>query len=102
MTDPKPAPTFRRAAPPPNRAKPAVPAGQSNTAAHGAGGISVRMVAASAGVTAGLVTHYFGGQSNFWAKIAAMSVLGTIPVFFTVAVMQRYLVRGISMGAVKG
>jgi multiple sugar transport system permease protein len=48
------------------------------------------------------VTHYFGGQSNFWAKIAAMSVLGTIPVFFTVAVMQRYLVRGISMGAVKG
>jgi multiple sugar transport system permease protein len=48
------------------------------------------------------VTHYFGGQSNFWAKIAAMSVLGTIPVFATVAVMQRYLVRGISMGAVKG
>ena len=48
------------------------------------------------------VTHYFGGQANFWAKIAAMSVLGTIPVFFTVAAMQRYLVRGISMGAVKG
>ena len=48
------------------------------------------------------VTHYFGGQSNFWAKIAAMSVLGTIPVFFTVAAMQRFLVRGISMGAVKG
>ncbi len=48
------------------------------------------------------VTHYFGGQSNFWAKIAAMSVLGTIPVFITVAMLQRYLVRGISMGAVKG
>jgi multiple sugar transport system permease protein len=48
------------------------------------------------------VTHYFGGQSNFWAKIAAMSVLGTLPVFFVVATMQRYLVRGISMGAVKG
>jgi multiple sugar transport system permease protein len=48
------------------------------------------------------VTHYFGGQSNFWAKIAAMSVLGTIPVFVTVAILQRYLVRGISMGAVKG
>ncbi len=48
------------------------------------------------------VTHYFGGQSNFWAKIAAMSVLGTIPVFITVATLQRYLVRGISMGAVKG
>jgi multiple sugar transport system permease protein len=48
------------------------------------------------------VTHYFGGQSNFWAKIAAMSVLGTAPVFVAVAFMQRYLVRGISMGAVKG
>jgi multiple sugar transport system permease protein len=48
------------------------------------------------------VTHYFGGQSNFWAKISAMSVLGTLPVFFTVATLQRYLVRGISMGAVKG
>ncbi len=48
------------------------------------------------------VTHYFGGQSNFWAKIAAMSVLGTLPIFLAVATLQRYLVRGISMGAVKG
>ena len=48
------------------------------------------------------VTHYFGGQSNFWAKIAAMSVLGTVPIFIAVAIMQRYLVRGISLGAVKG
>jgi multiple sugar transport system permease protein len=48
------------------------------------------------------VTHYFGGQSNFWAKISAMSVLGTLPVFFTVATLQRFLVRGISMGAIKG
>ncbi len=48
------------------------------------------------------VTHYFGAQSNFWAKIAAMSVLGAAPVFVAVAFLQRYLVRGISMGAVKG
>jgi multiple sugar transport system permease protein len=48
------------------------------------------------------VTHYFGGQSNFWAKIAAMSVLGTVPIFIAVAMLQRFLVRGISMGAVKG
>lgn len=48
------------------------------------------------------VTHYFGGQSNFWAKISAMSVLGTLPIFVAVAFMQRYLVRGISLGAVKG
>ena len=48
------------------------------------------------------VTHYFGGQSGFWAKISAMSVLGTLPIFVVVAFMQRYLVRGISLGAVKG
>jgi multiple sugar transport system permease protein len=48
------------------------------------------------------VTHYFGGQSNFWAKIAAMSVLGTIPIFIVVATLQRFLVRGMSLGAVKG
>jgi len=48
------------------------------------------------------VTHYFGGQSNFWTKIAAMSVLGTLPVFVAVVFMQRYMVRGISLGAVKG
>lgn len=47
-------------------------------------------------------THYFGGQSNGWAKIAAMAVLGPVPVFITVASLQRYFVRVISMGAVKG
>ncbi|CAI8039760.1 Diacetylchitobiose uptake system permease protein DasC [Geodia barretti] len=49
-----------------------------------------------------LVTHYYGAQSTFWAKIAALSVLGTLPVFFAVATLQRFLVRGITMGAVKG
>jgi AcrR family transcriptional regulator len=36
-------------------------------ALHGAGGISVRMVAASAGVSAGLVTHYFGSIDDLIA-----------------------------------
>ena len=48
------------------------------------------------------VTHYYGAQSTFWSKIAALSVLGTLPVFFAVATLQRFLVRGITMGAVKG
>jgi len=48
------------------------------------------------------VTHYFGGQSNFWGKISAMSVLGTLPIFIVVGFMQKYLVRGISLGAIKG
>jgi multiple sugar transport system permease protein len=48
------------------------------------------------------ITHYFGGQSNFWAKISAMSVLGTLPIFLIMAFVQRYFVRGVSLGAVKG
>ena len=47
------------------------------------------------------VMGYFGAQSTIWAKISAMSVLGTLPIFLAVATMQRYLVRGISMGAIK-
>jgi multiple sugar transport system permease protein len=31
-----------------------------------------------------------------------MSMLGTLPVFIVVGFLQRYLVRGISLGAVKG
>ena len=48
------------------------------------------------------VTGYFGSQSTFWSKIGAMSMLGVLPMFFVVAAMQRFMVRGISMGAVKG
>ncbi|MFO1039591.1 MAG: carbohydrate ABC transporter permease [Geminicoccaceae bacterium] len=48
------------------------------------------------------ISNYFGPQSTFWAKISAMSVLGTLPVFIGVAAVQKYLVRGISFGAVKG
>lgn len=48
------------------------------------------------------LTHYFGPQSSFWSKIGAMSVLGSVPVFIAVALAQRFLVRGITMGAVKG
>jgi multiple sugar transport system permease protein len=48
------------------------------------------------------ISQYFGPQSTFWAKIAAMSVLGTLPVFVAVAALQRYVVRGLSLGAVKG
>ncbi len=48
------------------------------------------------------VTGYFGSQSTFWSKIGAMSMLGVLPMFVIVATMQRFLVRGISLGAVKG
>ena len=48
------------------------------------------------------VTGYFGSQSTFWSKIGAMSMLGVLPMILIVGTMQRFIVRGISMGAVKG
>jgi multiple sugar transport system permease protein len=48
------------------------------------------------------VTGYFGPQSTFWSKIGAMSMLGVLPMIFVVGTMQRFIVRGMSMGAVKG
>jgi len=48
------------------------------------------------------ISHYFGNQTTSWAWIAGLAVLGSLPVFIAVLVMQRYLVRGISMGAIKG
>lgn len=48
------------------------------------------------------VTGYFGSQSTFWGKIGAMSMLGVLPMFLVVGLMQRWLVRGMSLGAIKG
>lgn len=48
------------------------------------------------------VTGYFGSQSTFWSKIGAMSMLGVLPMMIVVGTMQRFIVRGMSMGAVKG
>ena len=48
------------------------------------------------------VTQFMQSQATLWGKISGMTVLGTLPVFFAVATLQKYLVRGISMGALKG
>ena len=48
------------------------------------------------------ITHHFSPMSAFWARIGAMSILGCLPVFFMVVAMNRYLVRGLSGGALKG
>jgi multiple sugar transport system permease protein len=48
------------------------------------------------------VTGYFGSQSTFWSKIGALSMLGVLPMMVVVGTMQRFIVRGMSMGAVKG
>jgi hypothetical protein len=44
------------------------------------------------------ISQYFGPRSTFWARIAAMPILGVV----TVLALRRYLARAISYGAVKG
>ena len=48
------------------------------------------------------ITHHMAPMSTFWARIGAMSILGCLPVLFLIIVMNRYLVRGLSGGALKG
>jgi multiple sugar transport system permease protein len=48
------------------------------------------------------LTTYFGQEQAFWNLAGAMSILATIPIFVAITFFQRYLVRGLSMGAVKG
>jgi multiple sugar transport system permease protein len=43
-----------------------------------------------------------GGHEILWGQIGALAVMAIIPVVFLVVVLQRYVVRGLSLGAVEG
>ena len=47
---------------------------------------------------AGLVTPH----GTLWGQIAAVAVLTSLPVLLTAYLLQRYIVRGLTFGAVKG
>lgn len=46
-------------------------------------------------------TEYVGFLAVDWGKLSAAGILATAPVMVLVLVLQKYLVRGLSMGAVK-
>jgi len=48
------------------------------------------------------LSGYFSNVQAFWNLAGAMSIIATIPIFIAVVFFQRYLVRGLSMGAIKG
>ncbi|MBM3518253.1 MAG: carbohydrate ABC transporter permease [Alphaproteobacteria bacterium] len=48
------------------------------------------------------IAKFMGREATYFSRIAALSLLALIPVFLAVVTMQRYLVRGISLGAIKG
>jgi multiple sugar transport system permease protein len=45
--------------------------------------------------------NFFGKYTVFWGEIGATSIVAMLPLFILSLVMQRYLVRGLTMGAVK-
>jgi multiple sugar transport system permease protein len=47
------------------------------------------------------LVNYFGKHQVLWGQIASTSVIAMLPLFLTSFLMQRYLGRGLTLGAVK-
>jgi len=45
--------------------------------------------------------YFFGKYTVFWGEIGATSIVAMVPLFLMSFVVQRYLVRGLTLGAVK-
>jgi multiple sugar transport system permease protein len=45
--------------------------------------------------------NYFGKYTVFWGEIGATSIMAMLPMFVMSLIVQRYLVRGLTLGAVK-
>jgi multiple sugar transport system permease protein len=50
----------------------------------------------------GLLTTYLGQFRNNWGGIMAASIIASVPVVVLFIWLQKYFVRGITAGAVKG
>ncbi len=48
------------------------------------------------------LAKFMGREATYFSRIAALSILAMLPILIAVATLQRYLVRGISLGAIKG
>jgi multiple sugar transport system permease protein len=49
-----------------------------------------------------IVPSLVGGHEILWGEIAAIGTIAILPGALLSLLLQRYLVRGLSMGAVKG
>jgi multiple sugar transport system permease protein len=47
------------------------------------------------------LANFFGKMMALWGEVGAMSVMAMLPLFLMSFVVQRYLVRGLTLGAVK-
>ena len=49
-----------------------------------------------------IVPSLVGGHEILWGEIAAIGVIAIIPGVLLSIILQRYLVRGLTLGALKG
>ncbi len=48
------------------------------------------------------LANFVGGHEILWGEIGALTILAILPVIVLAVVLQRYVVRGLTFGAVKG
>jgi ABC-type maltose transport system permease subunit len=49
-----------------------------------------------------VISSFYGTQSSLYGAASALALLAMVPVFILALTMQRHLVRGLTLGAVKG
>jgi multiple sugar transport system permease protein len=49
-----------------------------------------------------VIAGMIGGHEILWAEIAAVATMASFPVIAIAVILQRYLVRGLTLGAIKG
>ncbi|MEW5865759.1 MAG: carbohydrate ABC transporter permease [Bacillota bacterium] len=49
-----------------------------------------------------IISGMVGGHEIMWGEISALSVLTSLPVVILALLLQRYLVRGLTLGAMRG
>ncbi|MFC7172949.1 carbohydrate ABC transporter permease [Haloplanus litoreus] len=49
-----------------------------------------------------IIPSLVGGHATLWNQVAALSVIAMIPIIVISLLMQKRLVRGLTLGAVKG
>ncbi len=49
-----------------------------------------------------VISSFYGTQSSLYGAASALALLATVPVFILALATQRHLVRGLTLGAVKG